>query len=127
MAYTLVFKKDDVEILSLGTGHALAVAFQNKPYDEFKPMARHEFADAMYVLLRQDESFEDDTEMLEKMLEHSTDWEEKWDIITRLHDIKKERQAIAKAKVMLEMLEMIWEEDEYPDNKSTLGLWWAVL
>ena len=121
MSYTLVFKKNGVEILSLGTGHSLAVAFQNKPYDDFKPMEQHEFADAMHTLIRQD------AEMLNKMLEHLTDWEKMWEIVTRLNDIKHERRDIAKAKVMLEMLEMIWEEGKYSDDGDKSGLEWAVL
>lgn len=127
MSYTLVFKKKGVEILSLGVGHPLATAFLDKPYDDFKPMPRHCFADAMHTMIRQDESLEDDAEMLNKMLEHTSSMEEKWEIVTRLQDIKHERRAIAKAKVMVEMLEMIWEEGEYTDDKSGVGLEWAVV
>lgn len=127
MSCSLVFKKGGVDILSLGAGHPLATAFLDKPYDDFQSMPRHSFADAMHTLIRQDESFEDDTDMLTKMLEHSTDWEERWEIITRLNDIKKERRALADAKVMLQMLEMIWEEGAYCDDQSHMGLEWAVV
>ena len=127
MSYTLVFKKGGVEILSLGAGHALSTAFLDKPYDKFEAMPRTAFADAMHTLIRQDESYEDDIEMLNKMLEYSNDWEEKWEIITRLNDIKKYRRAIADAKVMLNMLEMIWEEGAYCDDQSNMGLEWAVV
>lgn len=126
MAYSLVFRKGGVEILSLGTGHPLSVAFLHKPHENWETMHRTEFADAMHTLIRQDESLEDDAEMYNQMLEHSQDWEDKWEIVTRLHDIKKERQALAKAKVMLEMLEMIWEEGEYSDDGDKSGLEWGV-
>lgn len=127
MSYVLCFRKGGVEILSLGTSHPLAEAFQNKPYDEFKFMPKTAFTDAMHVLTRQDESLEDDTEMYSKMLEYSNDWEEKWEIINRLNEIKKHRKGIAKAKIMLDMLEMIWEEGAYSDDQSNVGLEWAVL
>ena len=127
MSYVLCFRKGGVDILSLGTSHPLAIAFQNKPYDEFKPMPKTAFADAMHILIRQNESFEDDAEMLVKMLEYSTDWEERWDIVTRLNDIKKERRAIEKAKIMLEMLEMIWEEGSSSDGDTNSGLEWGAL
>ena len=127
MSYSLVFKKGGVEILSLGAGHPLSNAFLDKPYDEFKPMPRTAFADAIHTLIRQDESLEDDTEMCVKMLEYSSNWEERWELITRLNNIKTNRKAIADAKVMLRMLEMIWKEGEYTDNQSNIGLEWAVL
>lgn len=127
MSYTLVFKKGGVEILSLGTGHAFAVAFLDKPYGEFEAMPRTAFADAMHTLIRQDESLEDDAEMLSKMLEYADDWEERWHILTKLNDIKKERKAIADAKVMVNMLEMIWEEGTGCDDQSNIGLEWAVV
>ena len=127
MSYTLVFKKGGVEILSLGVGHALSTAFLDKPYDKFEAMPRTAFADAMHTLIRQDESYEDDIEMLNKMLGYSNDWEEKWEIVTRLNDIKKYRRALAEAKVMLQMLEMIWEEGAHCDDQSNMGLEWAVL
>ena len=126
MSYSLVFRKNGVEILSLGTGHPLSVAFQNKPYDEFELMPRTAFADAMHTLIRQDESYEDDAEIYNKMLEHSSEWEDKWEAASRLHDIKKERQALSKAKIMLEMLEMIWEEGKYSDGGDKSGLEWGV-
>ena len=126
MSYSLVFKKGGVEILSLGAGHPLSTAFLDKPYDEFESMPRTAFADAMHTLIRQDESYEDDAEMYNKMLEHSTKWEDKWEIVSRLHDIKKYRKALAEAKVMLDMLEMIWEEGAYSDDQSNTGLEWAV-
>lgn len=126
MSCSLVFKKDGVEILSLGAGHPLSTAFLDKPYDEFEPMPRTAFADAMHTLIRQDESLEDNAEMCAKMLEHSTDWEERWELVSRLNDIKKDRRALAEAKVMLNMLEMIWEEGTYY-NEDILGLEWAVL
>ena len=122
---TLVFKKNGVEILSLGAGHTLAVAFLDKPYDTFEPMSKFSFGDAMHTLIRQDESYEDDMEMLNRLLSHTSDMEEKWEIASRLRDIKCERREIEKAKVMLEMLEMIWEE--CGDDKSNLGLEWAVV
>ena len=125
MPHTLVFKKGGVEILSLGTGHPMAVAFLDKPYGEFQAMPRTAFADALHTLIRQDESFEDDAEMLTKMLEYSTDWKDKWELVSRLHDIKKERQALAEAKVMVEMLSMIWEEGT--DDESEVGLEWGVV
>lgn len=127
MSYVLCFKKGGVEIFSLGASHPLAIAFLDKPYDDFKPMPKSSFVDAMHNLIRQDEVFEDDTDMLTKMLEHLTNWEEKWDVINRLNDIKKERRVIEKAKIMLEMLEMIWEECDSSDGNSNSGLEWAVL
>ena len=126
MSYTLVFKKGGIEILSLGTGHPLATAFLDKPCDEFEPMPRTAFADAMHTLIRQDESYEDDAEMFNKMLEYSTEWEDKWELVSRLNDIKKDRKALAEAKVMLDMLEMIWTEGSYT-NEDILGLEWAVV
>lgn len=125
MTHTLVFKKKGVEILSLGTSHPMAVAFLDKPYGKFEAMPQTAFVDALHTLVLQDESFEDDTEMLDKMLEHSTDWKEKWEIITRLSDIKKERKALADAKIMINMLSMIWEEGT--DDESSVGLEWAVV
>ena len=127
MSYSLVFKKGGVEILSLGVGHALSTAFLDKPYDEFEAMPRTAFADAMHTLMRQDESYEDDTEMLHKMLDYAHDWEERWDIVIRLNDIKKYRREIADAKVMVKMLEMIWEEGKGCDDQSNVGLEWAVV
>ena len=127
MSYSLVFKKGGVEILSLSAGHPLSNVFLDKPYDEFKPMPRTAFADAIHTLIRQDESYEDDAEMCAKMLEHSTDWEERWELVSRLNDIKKDRRALAEAKVMLHMLEMIWEEGAYCDDQSNMGLEWAVI
>ena len=126
MSYSLVFKKGGVEILSLGTGHPLSAAFLDKPHDEFEPMPRTAFADAMHALIRKDESYEDDAEMYTKMLEHSNDWEEKWELVSRLNDIKKYRKSLAEAKIMLNMLEMIWTEGSYT-NEDILGLEWAVL
>ena len=127
MSNCLLFKKGEVEILSLGVGHPLATAFLDKPYGDFESMPRHSFADAMHTLIRQDESFEDDIDMLTKMLEYSTDWEERWEIITKLNEIKKQRHALADAKVMLNMLEMIWEEGAHGDDQSYMGLEWAVV
>ena len=127
MNYTLIFRKNGVEILSLGTGHALAAAFLNKPYDNFKPMAQHEFADAMFTLIRQDESLEDAIEIYNQMAKLSNSWEERWDALDRVNSFKKERKDIAKAKVMLEMLEMVWEEGKYSDDGDKSGLEWAVL
>ena len=126
MSYSLVFKKGGVEILSLGTGHPLATAFLDKPYDEFEPMPRTAFADAMHTLIRQDESLEDDYEIMEKMLAYTPKQDELWELVSRLNEIKKERRAIADAKIMLHMLEMIWEEGSYY-NEDILGLEWAVL
>lgn len=127
MSYTLVFKKGGVEILSLGNGHPLSNAFLDKPYGEFEAMPRTAFAEAIHHLIRQDEDCEDDVEMLTKMLEYTNDWEERWEIVSRLNSIKKERKAIADAKVMLDMLEMIWEEGAYCDDQSNMGLEWAVI
>ena len=126
MSHTLVFKKGGVEILSLGTGHALSTAFLDKPYDKFEPMPRTAFADAMHTLIRQDESLEDDYEMVEKMLAYTPKQDELWELVSRLNDIKKERRAIVDAKVMLHMLEMIWTEGSYT-NEDILGLEWAVV
>ena len=126
MSYSLVFRKNGVEILSLGAGHPLSVAFLDKPYDEWEQMPKNAFSGAMHTLLRQDESFEDDMEIYNKMLEHSSEWEDKWEAVSRLHDIKKERQVLSKAKVMLEMLEMIWEEGKYSDDGDKSGLEWGV-
>lgn len=127
MSYSLVFKKGGVEILSLGISHPLSVAFQNKPYDDFKSMPKTAFADAMHTLIRQDESLEDDYEIMEKMLAYTSKQDELWELVSRLNEIKKERRAIADAKVMLSMFEMIWEEGEYSDDKSNMGLEWAVV
>ena len=127
MSYNLVFKKGGVEILSLGVAHPLSAAFNNKPYDKFEPMPRTAFADAMHDLIRQDESLEDDYEIMEKMLAYTPKQDELWDLVSRLNEIKKERKAIANAKVMLHMLEMIWEEGAYYYDKSNMGLEWAVI
>lgn len=127
MSYTLVFKKGGVKILSLGVGHPMVVAFLDKPYGEFKAMPRTAFADARHTLIRQDESLADDYETAEKILAHTSKEEVLWDSAIRMRNIKTERKAIADAKLMVDMLEMIWDEGEHTDNQSNVGLEWAVV
>ena len=131
MSHTLVFKKDGVEILSLGVGHPMAVAFLDKPYGEFQAMPRTAFADARHTLILQDESLADDYETAEKILTYTSKDDVIWDSVIRMRNIKTERKSIADAKVMVDMLEMIWEEGEYIDNESkvvkNIGLEWGVV
>ena len=126
MSYTLIFKKGEVEILSLGTSHPLAIAFTDKPWDSWEPMPRSSFADALNVLTRQDEDFADDMDMYSKMLEYAKTWEDRLDAAHELNELKRERRANADAKVMLHMLEMIWEEGAFTDDQSNMGLSWGV-
>lgn len=126
MSYYLVFRKNNVEILSLGTGHPMAVAFQNKPYNSFEAMPRSAFADAKHILTLQDESLADDYEMAEKILAHASEEDTLWDSVMRMRDIKRERKALADAKVMIDMLEMIWEETGPDDEECETRLEWGV-
>ena len=126
MSYSLVFKKDGVQILSFGVSHPLAVAFTDKPWDNWETMPRSAFADARNVLTRQDEDFVDDMDIYNKMLEYSQTWENRHDAAHELNELKKERRAIADAKVMLDMLEWIWEEGAYSEDQSNMGLEWGV-
>lgn len=124
MSYTLIFKKGGVEILSLGVNHRMTVAFLDKPYGEFQAMPRTAFADARHTLILQDESLADDYETAEKILAYTTKEDILWDSVIRMRNIKTERKAIADAKVMVDMLEMIWDEG---DDQSHMGLEWGVL
>lgn len=126
MSYYLVFRKNGVEILSLGTSHSLAQAFVHKPHDKWAPMARTEFSDAMHTLIRQDEEMEDRIDTYTRMLKTSENWEDRFEAISVIKELEKERKAIAEAKVMLNMLEMIWTEGAYSDDGDKSGLDWGV-
>ena len=125
MSYTFVIKKGGIEIFSLGTGHPMAVAFQNKPYDRFEPMPRSAFADARHILMLQDESLADDYEVAEKILAYSSEEDTLWNSAINMRDIKRQRKAVSDAKVMVDMLEMIWAE--CGDDQSNTGLEWGVV
>lgn len=127
MSYCLTFRKGGVEILSLGTGHCLSTAFENKPWtDEWKKMSKSEFANATVHLIREDESLINDIDIYNRMLEGISNFEERYDLIARIKDLERERKEVAKAKIMLGMLKMIWEEGECTNNEDNVGLEWRV-
>ena len=127
MSYCLTFRKGGVEILSLGTGHCLSTAFENKPWTgEWEKMSKSEFANAAAHLIREDKSLVDDIDIYNRMLEGIFDFEERYDLIKRIKELEIERREVAKAENMLGMLEMIWEEGECTDNEDNIGLEWRV-
>lgn len=129
MGYYLCFRKGGVNIYSTGVSSKLACAFVNAPWDEWKHMAITEFENARYKLIRDRESLEDTVDIYNQMFKTSTVWEERWDTITQIKEIKQEIREINTALIQVDMLQDIWKEEKFSEDEKTKlygGLEWGV-
>jgi hypothetical protein len=101
----------------------------NAPWDEWKHMAITEFENARHKLIRDRESFEDTIDTYNEMFRTSTSWEERWDTVTQIKEIKQEIKEINTALIQVDMLQDIWKEEKFSEDEKIKvygGLEWGI-
>lgn len=126
MSATLCFRKGGVEILSIGTGHPLAMAFINKPYDKWEKMKESEIDFALDTIRNKIDCLNNELSVCERVLGGLTDWEERFELAKQMNDIELEIEQVKSTVPMIKLLQMIWDEGRYTENESNMGLEWGV-
>ena len=126
MSATLCFRKGGIEILSIGTGHPLAMAFVNKPHEKWAKMKENEFDFVLEVIQNSIDCLKNELSVCERVLGGIADWEERFELAKQMNDIELEIEQVKSTVPMVKLLQMIWEEGMYTDNESNMGLEWGV-
>ena len=126
MSGELCFRKGGVDILSIGTGHPLAMAFIGKPYDKWVKMKETEFDFALDVIQERVDSLNQELSIYSRVLKGLTNWEKRFELAQQMNDIELEIEHVKSAIPMVKMLQMIWEEGRYTEKENILGLEWGV-
>lgn len=126
MSATLCFRKSGIEILSIGTGHPLAMAFINKPHEKWAKMKETEFDFAFEVIQNRIDCLNNELSVCGRVLDGLTDWEERFELAKQMNDIELEIEQVKSTVPMVKLLQMIWDEGRYIENESNMGLEWGV-
>lgn len=126
MSSELCFRKGGVDILSIGTGHPLAMAFIGKPCDKWAKMKETEFNYALEIIHERIDSLNQELSMYNRVLEGLTNWEDRFELAKQMNDTELEIEHVKSAIPMVKLLHMIWEEGRYTEKENILGLEWGI-